>query len=233
MNEETRNIPPIVAYARQMPDRVAYRMLPSGATVTWRELEQRSRCCAAALLAAGLRTGDVVAVFLENHPRYFELLWAAHRIGLYYTTISRHLKREEAQYIIADCDARVLFHSSHTQAELDPARLDAAGVIRISMDGAAAGAADYEDWLARQPEDVSLPDTPEGTDFLYSSGTTGLPRASSAHWRRPTAISASARRPAAPGRPSAQTRSTCPPRRSTMPRRCAGTWPCCAPAAAA
>lgn len=34
MNEETRNIPPIVAYARQMPDRVAYRMLPSGATVT-------------------------------------------------------------------------------------------------------------------------------------------------------------------------------------------------------
>ena len=151
MNEETRNIPPIVAYARQMPDRVAYRMLPSGATVTWRELEQRSRRCAAALLAAGLRTGDVVAVFLENHPRYFELLWAAHRIGLYYTTISRHLKREEAQYIIADCDARVLFHSSHTQAELDPARLDAAGVIRISMDGAVAGAADYEDWLARSP----------------------------------------------------------------------------------
>ena len=46
MNEETRNIPPIVAYARQMPDRVAYRMLPSGATVTWRELEQRSRRCA-------------------------------------------------------------------------------------------------------------------------------------------------------------------------------------------
>ena len=66
MNEETRNIPPIVAYARQMPDRVAYRMLPSGATVTWRELEQRSRRCAAALLAAGLRTGDVVAVFLET-----------------------------------------------------------------------------------------------------------------------------------------------------------------------
>ena len=46
MNEETRNIPPIVAYARQMPDRVACRMLPSGATVTWRELEQRSRRCA-------------------------------------------------------------------------------------------------------------------------------------------------------------------------------------------
>ena len=223
MNEETRNIPPIVAYARQMPDRVAYRMLPSGATVTWRELEQRSRRCA----RAGLRTGDVVAVFLENHPRYFELLWAAHRIGLYYTTISRHLKREEAQYIIADCDARVLFHSSHTQAELDPARLDAAGVIRISMDGAVA-ARRTTNWLARQSEDASLPDTPEGTDFLYSSGTTGLPKGIKRPLAQANRYFASARRPAAPGRPSARIRSTCPPRRSTMPRRCAGTWPCCA-----
>ena len=28
MNEETRNIPPIVAYARQMPDRVATACCP-------------------------------------------------------------------------------------------------------------------------------------------------------------------------------------------------------------
>jgi len=167
---------PIEWHARATPERIAYRMVPSSAAVTWRELEARSRRCAAALVAAGLRPGDVVAVFLENHLRYFELLWAAHRVGLYYTTISRHLKREEAQYIIQDCDARVLFYSGHTQAELDPARLDAQGVIRIAMDGADADALDYETWLARQPEDVCLPHTPEGTDFLYSSGTTGLPK---------------------------------------------------------
>ena len=89
------------AHAREMPDRIAYRMIPSGITVTWRELELRSRKCAAALLDAGLQAGDGIAVFLENHPRFFELLWAAHRVGLYYTTISRHLKREEARYIIA------------------------------------------------------------------------------------------------------------------------------------
>jgi len=167
---------PIEQHARATPGRIAYRIIPSGAAVTWRELEARSRRCAAALVAAGLQPGDVVAVFLENHLRYFELLWAAHRVGLYYTTISRHLKRDEAQYIINDCDARVLFYSRHTQAELDPARLDSQGVIRISMDGADADALDYETWLAHQPEDVALPDTPEGTDFLYSSGTTGLPK---------------------------------------------------------
>lgn len=163
-------------HARQMPDRIAYRMIPSGTTVTWRELELRSRKCAAALLDAGLQAGDVIAVFLENHPRFFELLWAAHRIGLYYTTISRHLKRDEARYIIDNCDARVLFYSGHTQAETDADSLDARGVLRVCMDGADASAIQYEAWVGRYADDVALPETPEGTDFLYSSGTTGLPK---------------------------------------------------------
>ncbi|WKK16328.1 AMP-binding protein [Achromobacter insolitus] len=163
-------------HAREMPDRIAYRMIPSGTTVTWRELELRTRKCAAALLDTGLQAGDVIAVFLENHPRFFELLWAAHRIGLYYTTISRHLKRDEARYIIENCDARVLFYSGHTQAETDADGLDRRGVLRVCMDGADAGAIQYEAWIGRYADDVTLPETPEGTDFLYSSGTTGLPK---------------------------------------------------------
>ena len=167
---------PLEYYAALTPDRIAYRMIPSGVAVSWRELELRSRKCAAALLDAGLKSGDVVAVFLENHPRYFELLWAAHRIGLYYTTISRHLKREEAQYIIADCDARVLFYSAHTHGEVDADRLDQAGVLRVSMDGSDPDALGYEAWIGRFADDLRLPETPEGTDFLYSSGTTGMPK---------------------------------------------------------
>ncbi|KAG1479389.1 hypothetical protein G6F54_013909 [Rhizopus delemar] len=44
------------------------------------------------------------------------------------------------------------------------------------MDGADAGAIQYEAWVGRHADDVALPETPEGTDFLYSSGTTGLPK---------------------------------------------------------
>ncbi|MFC7516742.1 AMP-binding protein [Herbaspirillum sp. GCM10030257] len=167
---------PLEVYAKEMPDRVAYRMVPSGQAVTWRELEQRSRKCAAALLEAGCRTGDVIAVFLENHLRYFELLWAAHRIGLYYTTISRHLKRDEAQYIIENCDARLLFYSGITCAEVDVRRMTELGVACVSMDETDASAAHYESWIGCIPDDVRLPNTLEGTDFLYSSGTTGLPK---------------------------------------------------------
>ena len=113
----------IEKFASETPDRVAYRMVPSGAAVTWAELELRSRRCAAALLAAGLREGDGIAVLLENHVRYFEILWAAHRIGLYYTTISRHLKADEVEYIVQDCGARVLFCSAQTLDDLTPGAL--------------------------------------------------------------------------------------------------------------
>ena len=158
-----------------MPDRVACRMLPSGATVTWRELEQRSRRCAAALLAAGLRTGDVVAVFLENHPRYFELLWAAHRIGLYYDhQPPPQARRGAVHHRGLRCARAVPFQPYPGRTRSGPA---GRGGRDPDLDGRRGGGrGGLRDWLARQPEDVSLPDTPEGTDFLYSSGTTGLPK---------------------------------------------------------
>ncbi|KOF54230.1 acyl-CoA synthetase [Achromobacter sp. DMS1] len=167
----------MLAMAARWPERVAYRMVPSGFAVTWGELERRSRRCAQRMLQAGLRTGDGIAVYLENHPRYFELLWAAHRIGLYYTTISLHLKPAEMAYILQDCGARLLFCSAHTARDLDPVWLRGLGAEPVVLDGPLNGLPDYEAWLSEAPADAPLPaGLPEGTDFSYSSGTTGVPK---------------------------------------------------------
>ncbi len=158
------------------PDGIAYRMLEGGETVSWSELELRTRKCAAVLLEHGLRVGDGIAVYLENHLRYFEILWSAHRIGLYYTTISRHLKAAEVLHVVHDCGARALFTS---QALLDAApAIEAAtgSMVRLVLDGDRAGFLSYEAALAAVDDAVVLPDTPEGTDFSYSSGTTGKPK---------------------------------------------------------
>jgi len=167
---------PLESHARTMPERVAYRLVPSGYEVTWAQLERRTRKCAAALIDSGLQPGDTIAVFLENHPLYFELLLAAHRIGLYYATVSRHLKRDELQYIVDDADAKVLFCSSLTLGEVSHASLQKSGTLCVSMDSHCPGMLNYDDWVRRYPDDVVLPDTPEGTDFCYSSGTTGVPK---------------------------------------------------------
>ena len=159
------------------PNGIAYRLLQGGQIVTWTELEQRSRRCAALLLERGLRPGDGIAVYLDNHLRYFEILWAAHRIGLYYTTVSRHLKAAEVLYIVNDCGAKALFTSASVLASAGGDL--AAGtehLNRFSLDGAVPGFEDYESALQAMPREVTLPETPEGTDFSYSSGTTGLPK---------------------------------------------------------
>lgn len=70
-------------HARTRPDRAAYVMAGSGETVTYRQLDERSNQGAHFFRSLGLRPGDVVALMMENNPRYFEIAWAAQRAGLY------------------------------------------------------------------------------------------------------------------------------------------------------
>ena len=215
---------PLEIHARRAPDGVAYRLVPSGRTVTWRELELRSRKLAAAMHGMGLRPGDGIAVMLENHPRYFEILWAAQRSGLYYTPISRHLRTEEVSHIVRDCGARMLLCSAQTLAELDAEalrRLPAQGVV---LDGPHDGFAEYESLIGAQGDDVAIDQRVEGLDFCYSSEPPACPRASSARWRRPASISRARAMRARTGRTSTSPPSTSRPRPSITRPRCAGTW---------
>ena len=72
---------PAVWSARD-PQRPAVIMAGSGAVVTYRELEERSNRLAHALADAGLGRGDVVALMMENGPRFHEVAWAVLRSGI-------------------------------------------------------------------------------------------------------------------------------------------------------
>ena len=163
-------------WSKETPDKPAVVMGGSGETVTYRELDERSNRLAQLMYAAGLRRGDHLAIFMENHPRYFEVVWAGFRSGLYVTTVNRYLTGEEAGYIVDDCEARVLL----TSAELrDPAvelLADTPNVeVRLMVDGAADGYESYEEAVARFPAEP-LAEQPSGGLMLYSSGTTGRPK---------------------------------------------------------
>ncbi len=153
------------------PDRAAVIMAGSGETVTYGELEARSCRLAQVWHEAGLRRGDHVAILLENHPRYFEVVWAALRSGLYYTPINCHLTADEVAYVVEDCGARSVVTSR--------AQIDAAHSFRVElplmMDGAGPGWLDYESRLDAQPPGPRR-DEPCGQGMFYSSGTTGRPK---------------------------------------------------------
>ena len=64
-------------HAQTHPDKPAYIMAGSGETVTYGQLEARSNQGAHLFRSLGLKAGDHIALFLDNHPRFFDLFHAA------------------------------------------------------------------------------------------------------------------------------------------------------------
>jgi long-chain acyl-CoA synthetase len=163
-------------HLERFADRPAVVMTGSGEIVTYADLDERSKRLAQLFRARGLQGGDHVAVLLENHPRYFEVFWAAIRAGLHITPINWHLKPDEAGYIVSDCGARALITSSMlaplaAQLESSLSNVD----IRLCIDGVIPGFESYESAIALHPGEP-LPVETEGAIMFYSSGTTGRPK---------------------------------------------------------
>ena len=89
-------------HAQTNPERAAYIMAGSGETVTYKQLDERSNQGAHLFRSLGLKAGDVIAILMDNNPRYFEIAWAAQRSGLYYTCISSKLTAGEVEYIVKE-----------------------------------------------------------------------------------------------------------------------------------
>jgi acyl-CoA synthetase (AMP-forming)/AMP-acid ligase II len=163
-------------HAKSNPDKPAYIMAASGETVTYGQLNDRSNQGAQLLRSLGLKPGDGVAILMENNARFFEICWAAQRSGLVYTTISSRLTAPEVAYIARDSGAKV-FITSHAKRDVAIDLGDAlAGLCgRYMVGGTARGYDAWEEATAKQPAEP-IADEVEGTDMLYSSGTTGRPK---------------------------------------------------------
>jgi long-chain acyl-CoA synthetase len=123
-----------------------------------------------------LRRGDRVAVLAENHPRYFEVYWAAIRSGLYLTAINRYLAPDEAAYMINDAGATAIITTKHMVATATALRaLIPDDALLLMVDGIEEGFESYEEATAAQSA-LPLADQPKGDVLLYSSGTTGRPK---------------------------------------------------------
>jgi len=165
----------IATHARTQPDRPAIVMVESGIVVTFAELDRDSTRLARAWRAAGLVPGDRVAILTENRPEFFTAAWAAQRSGLYYVPINWHLTAAEMEHIVRDSGSRALFASAPF-TEL-AAHLAAGDAIRsaVSVGGEIPGFDPLDAVLAAQ-SDAPLDDELEGSEMVYSSGTSGQPK---------------------------------------------------------
>jgi acyl-CoA synthetase (AMP-forming)/AMP-acid ligase II len=162
-------------HATTQPDKPAFIMAASGETVTYRQLDERSNQGAQLFRKMGLKTGDGIAIFMENNVHYLPMCWAAQRSGLYFTCVSSRLTAGEIDYIVKDCNAKIFITSKlmgDVAAELGRIM---PGVQKLMFGGVMDGYQSAEDALKASPITPVADETP-GADMLYSSGTTGRPK---------------------------------------------------------
>ncbi|MBV1876744.1 MAG: acyl-CoA synthetase [Pseudomonadales bacterium] len=163
-------------FSSTTPDKIAVVNSTTGVSMTYKTLDDRSNQLAQLFWAEGLRKGDHVAIFMENDIRYFQVIWAALRSGLYLTTVNRYLTAEEAAYIIDDSESQVVITSSQLKTQCDGVPAQCPRVKRwLMLDEANDEFENYDLALDALPAE-KLELEPSGAFMLYSSGTTGRPK---------------------------------------------------------
>ncbi|MEO8007705.1 MAG: AMP-binding protein, partial [Betaproteobacteria bacterium] len=88
------------------PDRIA--VIHGDAETTWREIYQRCRKLASALIRRGIGTGDTVAVMLPNVPAMFEAHFGVPMTGAVLNTLNTRLDADTIAFMLNHGEAKAL-----------------------------------------------------------------------------------------------------------------------------
>ncbi len=148
---------------------------------TWRELDERASRLAAALRDAGLRPGSKVAFYLYNSNEYLETLFACFKLRAVPANVNYRYTADELAYLLDNSDAEAVFFHGELGDRVG-AVLDRAPKLRavVQVDDGSPhldGALRYEELLAGHEPMKRIERSGDDLLFLYTGGTTGMPKA--------------------------------------------------------
>jgi acyl-CoA synthetase (AMP-forming)/AMP-acid ligase II len=166
--------------ARATPERTA--LVHGPRRLTYAALDDRVRALTAGLAGLAVERGDRVAYLGPNHPAFVETLFATTALGAVFVPLNSRLAAQEHAFALADTGARVLVHAAGVDVgEVSPSACSPSPTSGVSdgtlltlevggsYDDLVTGAEDRRDPVDVDPDDTAI--------LLYTSGTTGRPKA--------------------------------------------------------
>lgn len=149
--------------------------------VPWGDFTRRSNNLARALLDGGAAQGDKIAFYLRNCPEYGESIAAAFKARLTHVNVNYRYVDHELVYLMDNSDATVVIYGAEFAGHVQEIRSQLPGVSQwIEVDDGYSGAEDatlYDGLVANgDGTPLNLKRSPDDLLFLYTGGTTGMPK---------------------------------------------------------
>src|SRR5690606_25328422 len=150
-------------------------------TIPWREASAMSNNLARALIERGAVPGDKIAVYMRNRPEYLLSVSAGFKARLTHVNVNYRYTPDEVWYIFDNSDAQTVVYASEFRDAIAQIRDRLPRVktwVEVTEGGQPAPFAESFDALAARGDGSPLNLERSGDDlfFIYTGGTTGMPK---------------------------------------------------------
>ena len=168
----------VLASCRKHPQKTALVDTSCGRRVSYAEYGETVERLAHGLVAAGLKPGEVVAIFLCNSWEFAVAYHAATLAGGIPTLLNPTYREREVRHQLGNSGAALLITDGPNIAEINLAGLPKLRRVFCTREQG-SGSEPFSDLL--KPVSAGLPESDQGSEktlgaLPYSSGTTGLPK---------------------------------------------------------
>jgi solute carrier family 27 fatty acid transporter 1/4 len=127
-----------------------------------------------------LKKGDVVAIFMENKPEYIALWYGLSKLGVISALINSNLRSKILIHSIEIAKPKCLVYGQELREAVAQVKNEFTLKFDILSQGDSTNSEDnLENLVQNQSDDFSMTEKVLGSDilmFVYTSGTTGLPK---------------------------------------------------------
>ncbi len=150
--------------AAERPEHPAILVEASGERVSYRQLNALSNRVASSLSEHGVGAGERVAMALRSEPLMLAIYFAAAKLGAICVPLNTRLAPPELDFQIRDCLPRLVIRADDVEMPASP------GPELVTVDELSA------ELPASAEEPALAAGGEEPQPFMYTSGTTGLPK---------------------------------------------------------